>query len=295
MPLSTRPGRVPREPVAHGVSAPKRLQRPKSPTLPSRQKHDEIRRPPRSPERLPPARLPDRHGRSRLPPRPREDARDRPARRCAPATAQTAVLVARRRRADPGLRRARRRDAAGRPLSTPTPDRLVIRGVPAAALHARDRHRDRSRREHQADGALPVERQLVHPVRGGRLPPHHLLPRPAGRALGLHDAHRGAEVGSAGPALQRQPGRPGRPARRPPLRRLARPVPEALLPVRLVAGDLGVVEDSFITASGRERRAPHLLRARQGGRAAPTRWTRSSARCAGTRRPSAANTISTSS
>ena len=55
------------------------------------------------------------------------------------------------------------------------------------------------------------------------------------------------------------------------------------------------VEDTLHHHVGPQGRAAHLCRARQGGRAAPTRWTRSSARCAGTRRRSAANTISTSS
>ena len=47
----------------------------------------------------------------------------------------------------------------------------------------RDRSRDRARRQHQADGPLCVERDALHAVRGRRLPPHHLLPRPARRAV----------------------------------------------------------------------------------------------------------------
>ena len=56
-------------------------------------------------------------------------------------------------------------------------------------------------------GLYRSERQLLHAVRGGRLPPHHLFPRPARRARGLHHADRGAEGGGAGPARQRQPRR----------------------------------------------------------------------------------------
>ena len=44
-------------------------------------------------------------------------------------------------------------------------------------------------------------------MRGRRLPPHHLLPRPAGRAGGLHDPDRGGPRRGAGAARQRQPRR----------------------------------------------------------------------------------------
>ena len=73
---------------------------------------------------------------------------------------------------------------------------------------------------------------LLHAVRGGRLSPHHLFPRPAGRAGRLHDADRGGEEPGADPARQWQPhGGRRRPRHRPPLRRLARSVPQAVLSV----------------------------------------------------------------
>ena len=70
-------------------------------------------------------------------------------------------------------------------------------------------------------------------MRGGRVSPHHLLPRPPRRALGLHHADRGGAGGSAGSPRQRQPDR-GRRRRRhgPALRGLARPLSETRLPVR---------------------------------------------------------------
>ena len=62
---------------------------------------------------------------------------------------------------------------------------------PGAALHARARHVLRPRGQYRALGALSVARHLLHPMRAGRLPPHHLLPRPPRRARGLYRAHRG--------------------------------------------------------------------------------------------------------
>ena len=63
-----------------------------------------------------------------------------------------------------------------------TPQSLTIAAAAAAAVHADDRDRDRPDRQHQADGALSLERQLLHAMRGRGLPPHHLFPRPARRA-----------------------------------------------------------------------------------------------------------------
>ena len=125
-----------------------------------------------------------------------------------------------------------------------------------------------------ADGPLPVQRRLLHAMRGRRLPPHHLFPRPPGHSFGLHGAHRGRRKRSAAAALQRQSGRSRRSCRRPALCRLARSVPEALLSLR--AGrrrprrGQGRVRHR-VRPQGRTR---HLCRARQGAAARPTRWTR---------------------
>ena len=72
------------------------------------------------------------------------------------------------------------------------------------SLHARDHHLLQSGGQQGADGALPVARHLLHAVRGPGLPPHHLLPRPPGRARHLHRAHRGRPQRGPGAALQRQ-------------------------------------------------------------------------------------------
>ena len=63
----------------------------------------------------------------------------------------------------------------------------------------------------------------------------------------------------------------------------------------LVGGKLGVRRGHLHHHVRPQGGAAHLRRARQGEAAAASRWTRSSARCAGTRRRSAANTISTCS
>ena len=98
-----------------------------------------------------------------------------------------------------------------------------------------------------------------------------------------------------GAAVQRQPGRAGRAARRPPLRDLARPVSQALLPVRAGRGRPGRARGRLRHAVGAQGGAAHLLDAAPTCRAAATRWSRSSARCAGTRSASAASTTSTPS
>ena len=98
----------------------------------------------------------------------------------------------------------------------------------------RSRPRSRSPRgQHQADGPLCLRRDAVHPMRGGGLPPHHLLPRPARRAVAaiacgwkatrrrfpilLSNGNRVAQGDGDG---------------RPPLGRMGGSVPQALLSVR---------------------------------------------------------------
>ncbi len=48
--------------------------------------------------------------------------------------------------------------------------------------------------EHTAHGALPVQRHLLHPMRGGRISPHHLLPRPTRCDVGLYDEDRSSRA-----------------------------------------------------------------------------------------------------
>ena len=97
--------------------------------------------------------------------------------------------------------------------------------------------------------------------------------------------------------VQRQPAGARHARRRQaPLRRVARSVPQALLPVRAGRRRPRLASPpTSRTMSGRKVDARHLRRARQGGAAAPGPWTRSSAPCAGTRSASGASTTSTCS
>ena len=148
-----------------------------------------------------------------------------------------------------------------------TPDGLTIAQPPAGTCYLQIETLRRSVGQHQADGPLSLERHLLHAMRGGRLPPHHLFPRPARRDGGLHDAHRGAR--RAKPPILLSNGNlvergdvPGT------SRHFAvwhDPVPKPSYLFALVGGNLGCVEDSFVTHVGPQRRAAHLCRARQGG------------------------------
>ncbi len=138
------------------------------------------------------------------------------------------------------------------------------RAAAAPAVHAGDRDAGRSAGQHAALRALPVERQLLHPVRGRRLPPHHLFSGPARRDGGLHHAHRGRQSRSAGAARQRQSARERRPARRPAFRGLARSVAEARLSVRAGRRQARPHRGQLRHRVGPQGRAPHLCRARQG-------------------------------
>ena len=125
----------------------------------------------------------------------------------------------------------------------------------AAGRHllSADRNAGRSVRQHAADGSLPLERHLLHAMRGRRLPPHHLFPRPPGRDGGLHHAHRGGEGRSAGAARQRQSGRA--PATCPAPRAISRcgtiRSPSPRICSRWSAAISACVEDTFVTMSGR--------------------------------------------
>ena len=201
---------------------------------------------------------------------------------------------ARRRRADARFAQDRRRAGrqgrlcrdAGRPHH---------RAAAAPAVHAGDRNAGRSAGQHAALGALPVERQLLHPVRGRGLPPHHLLSRPPGRDGGLHHAHRGRQGRSAGAARQRQSARD---AATSPAAGISRSgtIPGRSPPIcsRWSAASSATSRTaSSPCPAARSRSASMSSPARRTAPATP--WIRSSARCAGTRRRSAANTTSTSS
>ena len=103
-------------------------------------------------------------------------------------------------------------------------------------------------------------------MRGRRLPPHHLFPRPSRRDGGLHHPHRGRQSRRAGAARQRQSDRSRRPAgHRPPFRGLARSVSEAVLSVRAGRRHARLRRGPLPHHVGPRRHAAHLCRARQGG------------------------------
>src|ERR1044072_7887527 len=147
--------------------------------------------------------------------RPRDRARFRP-RPCEDARARRAVRRADRRSPPPpppGRRRADRTERQGRRQRCRRlgDGRTRPRG-PADRQRApyRDRSRDRARAQHPAPGPLCLGRIALHPVRGRGLPPHHLFPRPARRAVEVQgeDARRqGALPGAAG---ERRSGSEGR-------------------------------------------------------------------------------------
>ena len=247
---------------------------------------------------LPPARLAGRNGRARRLAASHRDARARDAARSSPIRRRSARAArARRRRAQPQIRVARRRAAAARALRrrppTASPSRSRRTGRSACAIETMV---DPSANT-QLMGLYRSGQHLLHAMRGGRLSPHHLFPRPAGRDGGLHHPHRGGQSRSAGAARERQPDRasgdlPGTG------RHFAvwhDPFPK---PCYLFAHGRRQRSAASRTASSpcpaaRWRCASMSSPARR--RAAATPWTRSSAPCAGTRRRSAANTTSTSS
>ena len=144
-----------------------------------------------------------------------------------------------------------------------TADRLTIAQPPPPRVPARDRDGDRSANT-SCKGSI-VGHDLLHPMRGRGLPAHHLFSRPARRDGGLHHPHRGRESRRAGAARQRQPGRGRRRARhRPAFRGLARPVPQALLPVRAGRRDSRLRRGPLPHHVGARGDLAHLRRARQG-------------------------------
>ena len=180
--------------------------------------HNPTRRAARSPPRgLPRAGLPGRHGRPDLRARRGRHARHIAPRRCG-AIPRAAT---RRRRCAWTARRWTLRIARldGEALGA---NRYRIE--PACADHPR--RAGQLRRSEIETRIAPAEntvlaglytsrRQLLHPMRGRGLPPHHLLPGPAGRDGALHHDHRRRQ-GARCPVLlsNGNPARAGRRGRR---------------------------------------------------------------------------------
>ena len=171
----------------------------------------------------------------------------------------------RRRRPQAGLADARRRSARARPLCRHA-RQPHHRAAAATAVHARDRDRPRSVRQHPAHGPLSLGHDLLHPMRGRGLPPHHLLSRPPRRDGGVHHPHRGGQGRMSGAARQRQSRRVRRRAgHQAAFRGLARSVPEAVLSVRAGRRRPRATSRTLPHHVGPRRRAAHLCRARQRG------------------------------
>ena len=143
---------------------------------------------------------------------------------------------------------------------------LTIPEVPAGPFTLGDRDRLRPRGKHAALRPLPFARHLLHAMRAGRLPPHHLFPRPARRARRLHGPHRSRQGAGAGAAVERQSRRARRhPRHLPALRRLARSASEALLFIRAGRRQACLRARQLHHRLGPRGQARHLCRARQGG------------------------------
>ena len=80
----------------------------------------------------------------------------------------------------------------------------------AGPVDAGNRGTHRAQAELQIDGPVRFQGRPLQPVRSGRLPPHNLLPRPAGRDGALHHHHPCRPHGIPLAPVQRQPGRSGR-------------------------------------------------------------------------------------
>ncbi len=85
-------------------------------------------------------------------------------------------------------------------------EHLTVAGVPER-FTLETVVRIRSAQEHQADGLVRLQGRLLHAVRGGRLPAHHLLHRPPGRDGALHHHHPRRQGPLPVPAVERQSGR----------------------------------------------------------------------------------------
>ena len=104
----------------------------------------------------------------------------------------------------------------GKPLAADayiaTPDRLTIAQPPQRPVRRSNRDTHRPVANTQLIGTLPLERHLLHAMRGRRLPPHHLFPRPADVMAVYTTRIEADKARGAGAARQRQSDRERRPA-----------------------------------------------------------------------------------
>ena len=172
---------------------------------------------------------------------------------------------------------------------------LTINDCAVRALHARNRDDLQSRSEQGAVRALPLARRLLHAMRGGRLPAHHLLPRPAGRLVEVPRAHRGGHEGSAGPAVEWQPHRKRRSRQASVTSRSGKTRSRS----RPISSRWSRESSAWCRTASRRARSARSICGSMSSRARKTaaagRWNRSSAPWSGTKSASASNTTSTPS
>jgi hypothetical protein len=163
-----------------------------------------------------------------------------------------------------------------------------------SAGHADTEHAGahRCRPQHQPVGTLPLEGRLFHPVRGAGLPQDHLVPGSPGHhvALRRHPARRqGQRCRCCWPtAIRSAAATKGRP----PLGALGRSLCQALLSLRARCRPPRRAARSF----HHRQRSPASSSLSSSSPASSTsarmRWTRCSARCAGTKKSSDSNATS---
>ena len=168
------------------------------------------------PGRLPAARLPGRERRAFVRSRPGGDTGSIPddgAAQCR-VDGHRRAAVARRRGVDAGARGTEWRGTWRQSL--PCRGWQTAHPRHAGLRHAGDRDTHRAEGQHRALRALHLERQLLHPMRGGRLPPHHIFSRSPRRDGALHHHHHRRCDGRADHAVEWQSGRDRGRRQRPP-------------------------------------------------------------------------------
>ena len=134
-----------------------------------------------------------------------------------------------------------------------TPESLTLRAVPPAPFALEIETLVDPAANTQALGALSLRLGLLHAMRGGRLSPHHLFPRPPRRAR-VYTTRIEADRSEAPVLLANgNPIEAGELGGRPAFRGLARPAsPSPAISSPWSAAISAVSRDAFVTASGRE-------------------------------------------
>ena len=133
-----------------------------------------------------------------------------------------------------------------------SPEALTIHAAAASPLHRGDRDVIDPTANTKLMGLYRSQRQLLHPVRGAGLSPHHLFSRPTRRDGRLHHADRGGPRRGARAARQRQPVEGGAGPDGWHFAVWHDPYPKPSYLFALVGGDSAAVAGRFPTRSGRD-------------------------------------------